>query len=729
MSTIQQAQQILKHKFGYDNFRLEQENIINCILQGKDCVALMPTGGGKSICYQVPALLFEGLTVVVSPLISLMKDQVDALRANGISAAFLNSSLSSDEQSRITRQVYEGKLKLLYVAPERLLQGGDAFLNFLKDARVSLFAIDEAHCISSWGHDFRPEYLQLARLKSLFPAVPIVALTATADKLVRKDVVEKLALIAPQTFISSFNRANITYYVEAKKNYYDKLLVFLAEHKDESGIIYCLSRANTESLAADLRNDGYNAQAYHAGLEKTERDKAQEKFIRDELKIIVATIAFGMGIDKPNVRFVIHADVPKNIEGYYQETGRAGRDGLQSEAILYYSGGDILKLKKFVFISNNAEQTQILSRKLDQMAKYATLTTCRRKYLLNYFDESAPDFCGSCDVCLSKYDLIDGTVIAQKALSAVFRLKENFGVNYTIDFLRGSKSEKIKEEHRLLKTYGVGADISKEEWATYFRDLIAKGFLQQSEDEYPKLRLTEKSSDVLQGKLNVQLVKNKVLEEPARTYAAPGEIDYDRELFSILKEVRKEIADRENVPSYIILGDTSLNEMAAYLPQTLSDLKKISGFGDTKVLRYGKAFLEQVVEYSKRKNLASKIHLKQPKREKKAKKLIRPDSGYSNTYQASLDLHRQGLSIQEIAAQRSMAPQTIANHLAQFVEQGTLKAEDFVSGQKIDHLRNLIDKYGYLSLKAIKENAGDDVTYDEIRFVISAIKAASEPLK
>ena len=438
---IYQAQQILKHKFGYDSFRLEQQNAIEHILQRKDCLVLMPTGGGKSICYQIPALMFEGLTLVVSPLISLMKDQVDALRENGISAAYLNSSQGSSEQSQIMRSALSGHIKLLYVAPERLLQQGDGFLNFLRDANVSLFAIDEAHCISSWGHDFRPEYMQLAKLKHIFPTVPIVALTATADKLVRKDILEKLELHQPATFISSFNRSNIRYYVEAKKNFYPKLMEFLMEKKEESGIIYCLSRAGTESLAKDLREDGFNALAYHAGIEKGAREKAQEKFIRDEVKIIVATIAFGMGIDKPNVRFVVHADLPKNIEGYYQETGRAGRDGLQSEAVLYFSMADVIKMKSFVKIDDNPEQTQILTRKLDQMARFAQLTTCRRKYLLNYFDEQAPEHCGSCDVCLSKYDLIDATVIAQKALSAVFRLNQSFGMNYVIDFLRGSKSE------------------------------------------------------------------------------------------------------------------------------------------------------------------------------------------------------------------------------------------------------------------------------------------------
>ncbi len=724
MSTIQQAQQILKHKFGYDSFRLEQQNAIQHILQRKDCLVLMPTGGGKSICYQIPALLFEGLTIVVSPLISLMKDQVDALRANGIEAAYLNSSLSSTDQSQIMRLAVSGKLKLLYVAPERLLQQGDGFLNFLRDARVSLFAIDEAHCISSWGHDFRPEYMQLARLKHLFPGVPVVALTATADKLVRKDILEKLELHQPETFISSFNRANIRYYVEAKKNFYEKLMEYLAKKKDESGIIYCLSRAGTEALAADLRSDGFNAMAYHAGLDKGVREKTQEKFIRDEVKIIVATIAFGMGIDKPNVRFVVHADLPKNIEGYYQETGRAGRDGLQSEAVLYFSSGDVVKMKKFVMIDNNPDQTRILIRKLDQMAKFAQLTACRRKYLLNYFDEQAPDQCGSCDVCLSKYDLIDATIIAQKALSAVYRLNQGFGLNYTIDFLRGSKSEKIREEHKLIKTYGVGADIPKEEWQVYFRDLVARGYLQQTEGEYPTLKLTDKSDDVLKGRVKVELVKTKTLEESNATKASEAELVYEKELYADLKELRRTIADDSNVPAYIILGDSSLIEIAAYLPQSLADMRKISGFGDVKLQRFGKEFLDVVLEYTRKKNLATRINLKQAKREKKTKAPVKADTGrFNNTYQITLDMHRQGTSINEIAEQRKMSPQTIANHLAQFVEAGDLNVAEFVPRAKIERLKELIDKYGYMSLKTIKDNAGDDITYNDIKFVVSSILA------
>ena len=622
--------------------------------------------------------MFEGLTVVVSPLISLMKDQVDALRSNGISSAYLNSSVAYSEQTQILRQAREGSLKLLYVAPERLLQQGDVMLQFLQEIKPSLFAIDEAHCISSWGHDFRPEYLQLARLKQLFPQTPVAALTATADKLVRKDIVEKLALHQPATFISSFNRANIHYYVEPKRNYYGQLLQFLNKHKDESGIIYCLSRASTEGLAADLRSDGFNALAYHAGLEKPERDKAQDKFIRDEVKIIVATIAFGMGIDKPNVRFVVHVDVPKNMEGYYQETGRAGRDGLTSEAVLYFSAGDIIKLKNFVFIENNPEQTKILSRKLDQMARYAQLTTCRRKYLLNYFDEEAPDFCGSCDVCLSKFDLIDGTVIAQKALSAVYRLKESFGMHYTIDFLRGSKSEKMREEHKDIKTYGVGADISKEDWLLYFRDLIAKGYLGQTEDEFPKLRLTEKSDAVLKGKASVQLVKSKTISAPAPAEQFKAEVVYEKELFASLRALRKTIAERQNLPPYIILSDSTLVELAAYLPQNLDEVRKISGFGDLKLQRYGHQFLQCVLDYCRANNLSSRINLKQPKRERKNSRPVKaPNGTFKDSFHISLEMHRQGKSITEIAAERHMSASTIAQHLARFVAGGDLSASDF----------------------------------------------------
>src|SRR5690554_3031170 len=413
---------ILKSKFGFSGFRQNQKEIISRVLSKKDTLVLMPTGGGKSLCYQIPALIFEGVTIVISPLIALMKGQVDALRINGSAAAFLNSSQSTSEQSSIIHQLENSQLKLLYLAPERLLGKEGKFVEYLKGLNVSLIAIDEAHCISQWGHDFRPEYLMLARLKEELPEVPVIALTATADRLTQKDILSKLALKAPQTFLSSFNRANIVYLVEPKRNSYQRLLEFLEKHQEDSGIIYALSRQSTEDLAERLTLEGYAARPYHAGLEKATKEQHQEQFLKDEVKIIVATIAFGMGIDKSNVRYVVHMDLPKNLESYYQETGRAGRDGLPSQALLFYSYADVLKLKGFATVDNNPEQTRIMLKKLDQMADYCQVRSCRRKYLLNYFDEEAPEQCGSCDVCLTDYEKIDGTVIAQKALSAVARL-------------------------------------------------------------------------------------------------------------------------------------------------------------------------------------------------------------------------------------------------------------------------------------------------------------------
>ncbi|MEQ1643467.1 MAG: DNA helicase RecQ, partial [Pyrinomonadaceae bacterium] len=487
--SIGRAREILKHRFGYDSFRMNQEAVIEAVLDKKDCVVLMPTGGGKSLCYQIPALMLDGLTVVISPLIALMKDQVDALRANGVEAAFLNSTQTAAEQIPIFRDIRIGKLKLLYVAPERLSQGGDEFLDFLTQIDISLFAVDEAHCISSWGHDFRPEYLRLATLKREFPQIPVIALTATADKLVRKDIFERLNIPDAELFISSFNRPNIFYAVEPKRNSYSQLLGYLEKCKDESGIIYCLSRASVDSLAADLRDEGFSALAYHAGLDKATREKHQESFLKDDTKIVVATIAFGMGIDKSNVRFVVHMDLPKNVESYYQETGRAGRDGLASDALLFFSWADVLKLKKFAEVEGNREQTEIMLKKLDQMGQFGDLRSCRRKFLLKYFSEDLAENCGNCDNCTTVFEKFDGTIIAQKALSAVYRTGQRFGIAYLVDFLRGSESMKIRDEHKNLKTYGVGADITKDHWFDYFKDLIAQGFLVQNDGQFPTIAL------------------------------------------------------------------------------------------------------------------------------------------------------------------------------------------------------------------------------------------------
>lgn len=611
--------QILKTKFGYESFRFNQEEIIQTILQKRDAFVLMPTGGGKSLCYQIPALIFDGLTVVISPLIALMKDQVDALRLNGIKAAYMNSSLDNDELADIYRQLEREEIKLLYVSPERLLGNNQQFLVFLRSLNISLFAIDEAHCISSWGHDFRPEYRLLSSLKKQFPQVPTIALTATADQLTRDDILNKLQLKKPQVFTSSFNRPNIHYRVEPKRKMYEQIIAYLKKHRDDSGIIYVLSRNSAEKMADKLQDDGFSAKPYHAGLNGTKRQKHQDLFIKDQVKIIVATIAFGMGINKSNVRFVIHGDLPKNIESYYQETGRAGRDGLKSEAILFYSGGDVMKLKNFAAVENNPEQTRIMLHKLSQMATLCEANACRRRAILNYFDEDAPEQCDNCDVCLTTHEKFDATVIAQKALSAVARLESRYGLTYVVDFLRGSKNQKITEYQKTLKTYGIGKDISKEDWFRYFKDLISFDYLKQVGSEYPILALTEKSRDVLLGKEKIFLVKiadkkeKEVVREKTKKVAL-ADMSYEEDLFGKLKIARTELAQKENVPAYLIFSDATLLELAAYLPQTLEDVRKISGFGDIKLARYGKVFLEAVVDYCAERKLDSKIHEKVPKR-------------------------------------------------------------------------------------------------------------------
>ena len=695
--------EILQQQFGFSSFRLEQEAVIQSVLQKKDTFALMPTGGGKSLCYQIPALIFDGLTVVISPLIALMKDQVDALRVNGIEAAFLNSTQGFSEQEQILEKIGSKKLKFLYLAPE------STFFKKLSSFDVSLIAIDEAHCISHWGHDFRPEYLMLAQLKQAMPHVPVIALTATADRITRKDIVEKLGLQEPATFVSSFNRANIRYTVEPKRNSFEKLLDFLEKRKDESGIIYCLSRASTETLANNLTEEGFPALPYHAGMEKDLRSKHQELFLRDEAKIMVATIAFGMGIDKSNVRYVVHMDLPKNIESYYQETGRGGRDGLNSEALLFYSYGDVSKMKRFVEINDNPEQTEIYLKKLEQMAEYGDLTTCRRKYLLNYFDEAAPDYCGNCDVCLTRIERVDGTIPAQKALSAVARLNERFGAGYVVDFLRGSQAAKIQEDHKQLKTFGVGADVSKEEWHSIVRELISLGYLAKSDGNYPILRLTSKSTAVLTGGANVMLTKSK-----ERIEVHEQKVNYEAGLFQQLKEVRRQLATLENVPAYIVLSDATLMELAAYLPQGREELSKISGFGQVKLEKYGKAFGEAVATYCREHHITSCIHLKSPKRQYRERK-----ERDTNTKQQTLDLFQQGHTIEKIAELRELSPITIETHLAFYVAQGKIDIGKVMDAAKIPVIQKAIGQTDGHALTPVKELLGDDFSYGEIRMVMA----------
>jgi ATP-dependent DNA helicase RecQ len=705
--------QALHKFFGYNNFRHEQEAIINNVMDKKDTLVLMPTGGGKSICYQLPAVMFDGLTVVISPLIALMKDQVDALNINGIKAAFLNSSQNDGEQRVLIEQLRNNQIKLLYLAPERLFNSESRLIDFLKTLQVSLIAIDEAHCISHWGHDFRPEYLMLAGLKVAFPNIPVIALTATADKITRQDILDKLNLHNPAQFVSSFDRHNINYRISPKRKSFDQLLAFLDEHKDDSGIIYCLSRQSTEKLAQDLRDEGFSAQAYHAGLDRSTKDKNQEAFLRDEVKIIVATIAFGMGINKSNVRYVVHMDLPKNIEGYYQETGRAGRDGLPSQALLFYSYGDAEKLKRFAQVEGNEEQSKIMLKKLDDMVRFCQLQSCRRQFLLRYFDEQAPDHCGACDVCLSEVEKVDGTIIAQKLFSAIARLNESFGMTYVIDFLRGSQSEKIREQHKQLKTYGIGADISKADWQQYIRELMAQNYLAIEGDPYPIIKLLSKASAVLKGQERIMLTQSQVLHEWEQPQFA---LPYEAGLLTELKQIRNKIANSENVPAYIILSDAALQEMATYLPQDLNELRQVSGFGDVKLARYGDAFRAAIVAYCSQHNLASKINLKSPKRERKAKtKTPRSNA----TQQESFSLYKNGMSIADIATQRGYASSTIEGHLASFIKTGEIDVSELVSPVKIPAIKDAIESYGADALSPLKQVLGDDYSYGEIRAVMA----------
>ena len=763
---LTRAQAALKKYFGYDTFRPMQAEIVQTVYDRRDCLVLMPTGGGKSICYQIPAVTTEGITVVVSPLISLMKDQVEALRANGIPAAFLNSSQSYSESQVIENQLFEGKLKLIYVSPEKAVS--QSFLPLLKSLNVSLIAVDEAHCISAWGHDFRPEYAQLGFLKQQFPQIPIIALTATADKLTRKDILEKLHLQAPSVFISSFDRPNLSLEVRPGQKRVEQILSFVKSHPKQVGIIYCLSRKSTEELTVKLLSNNIKAAAYHAQVPPRERSKVQEDFQNDKIQVVCATVAFGMGIDKSNVRWVIHYNLPKNIESYYQEIGRSGRDGSPAETILFYSYADVIAYRE-MFSELEGTNREVQNAKLDRMLQYADAQICRRRILLNYFSENHTENCGNCDICNAPPKYIDGTTYAQMALSAVARTQEQVNMGLVVDILRGSSKYEILERgYDKIKTYGVGRNLPITEWQSYIWQIIQLGYLEIAYEDKHKLKMTAAAKEVLFNSQKVQLFKpisikeRQEIEKKAKEQKAKAEVSTPRlrvknQLFDYLREYRRFLAVEKGMPPYIVFSDATLGEMAAAVPRNEYEMRQISGVGELKWQQYGQDFLDKIEEFLKENpdfvesgavNQAVAPPPPQPKLERiviekaindvaktfvahtqKSEKTTQPKPKATavnndpkvSTQQFTYNLFKSGISIEEIAEQRFLSPTTILSHLVQLYEAGeAIDPFEFVS---LDEIQKITEGAFFLPeplrMKDLYEFLGEEFSYGKIRFALA----------
>ena len=587
---VRSPQAVLKQVFGYKDFRDGQEAIIAAALDGQDSLVLLPTGGGKSLCYQVPALILDGVTVVISPLISLMQDQVAQLRALGVQAAYINNSLPFEEQQAVYQQLHYGQIKLLYVAPEKVLQ--HEFLERLSHLKLALFAIDEAHCVSHWGHDFRPHYCRLNELKQRFMHVPMMALTATADKATRYDIIEQLQLNHPYVHTGSFDRPNIRYTIEEKFKPMVQLLRYLKEQQNQSGIIYCTSRKRVDDVAEKLADAGFNAAAYHAGMSNEQRQFVQSGFARDDIQIVVATVAFGMGINKPNVRFVVHYDLPTSIEAYYQKTGRAGRDGLAAEAIMYFDPADIGRVRRFFEDIEDEQRRRVEEQRFNAMASFAEAQTCRRQILLNYFSEYKRETCGNCDICLNPPTSFDGTLVAQQALSCVYRAEQRFGIGYIVELLRGANTSRIRDNnHHQLSTYGIGKEHSVEFWLSILRQLIHQGLLSQDITQGSSLRLTEAARAVLKSEYALQLAEPRL--QAKHVYQDKlAQFNYDKKLFAKLRALRKELADADDVPPYVVFNDKTLAEMAQLMPTNYRESLTVTGVGFPNGNQYDKQFLK-----------------------------------------------------------------------------------------------------------------------------------------
>lgn len=704
---------VLHRIFGYREFRPNQEAIVSAILEKRDVFAVMPTGGGKSLCYQLPAHMLEGLCVVISPLISLMKDQVDAAKANGLDAEFLNSSLGTADRRRVYQSLENHQLDLLYVSPERFAMPD--FIATLKQAEVSFFAIDEAHCISEWGHDFRPDYLSLSNIVKHFPRSGIAAFTATATHKVSDDIVNKLGLRNPHLTRASFDRPNLFYQVVPKDNLDIQLLEFLHDHQGESGIIYRTTRKSVESTAEFLQEQGIKAVAYHAGLTPKQRKENQDRFNRDEVEVVVATIAFGMGIDKSNVRFVLHGDLPKNMEGYYQETGRAGRDGEPSHCRLFFNRADMVRIRYFIEQTEDPNERKIAEHQLFQMVRFAEANACRRRTILGYFGEAyEKDNCKTCDVCMGDVERVDATVSAQKVMSAIHRSGQKFGAVHIADIVVGAKTQKIKQlGHDQLKTYGVGKDQDKKYWRRVIDDLLAQECIVQNAEQYSALELTAKGKQILFGKRTFEVIRQK---EGKRKSATAMTGDYSHKLFEQLRAERLRMAQDEGVPPFVIFSDRTLREMALYFPDTAEQMSGINGVGAAKLEKYGDTFMTiiEMFKHMHPEEAEKRSVLRVPLKVKKKKKKT------SRTVKETLKMAQDGFSVEAIAAVRDLSEGTISQHIETLLEEGQgegLDIDRLIEPEKRIQCEELFNRMGNASMRSIIEASGNKVTYADLRLV------------